>query len=42
MGDPFLGPYLVEHWHGLPKGMGESSSLEAFENYGDVAQRDVV
>lgn len=32
----------VMHWHGLPREVMESSSLEASKNRADVALRDVV
>ena len=31
----------LRHWQRLPREMGESPSLEAFQNCGDVALRDV-
>ena len=33
---------MVRHWHRLPGEVVESPSLEVFENYGDVAWRDMV
>jgi len=37
-----LSEAVVMHWHGLPREMGESPSLEVFRNHGDVALRGVV
>ena len=30
------------HWHRLPREVGESPSLEVFENHGDMALSDTV
>ena len=32
----------VVHWHGLPREVVESASLEMFKNHGHVALRDAV
>jgi len=32
---------LLKHWHGLPREVVQSPSLEAFKNHGDVALRDM-
>ena len=42
IGDNFLSERAVMHWHRLPREVGESLSMEMFQNRGDVARGDVV
>jgi len=38
----FSSQRAVMHWNGLPREVGESPSLEVFENHGDEALRNMV
>ena len=38
----FLSEGVLMHWHRLPREVGESPSLEVFENHGDMALSDTV
>lgn len=37
----FISQGAVRHWKRMPREVGESPSLEAFQNHGDVVLRDV-